>query len=80
MTTVIGIKLPNRVQTSPEFQNILSKHGCMIKTRIGLHSNCSSVCSSYGVILLEIVDNSEIVNLKKDLNTIEGLTFDIISL
>ncbi len=80
MTTILGIKLSNRTATSPEFQNIISEYGCIIKTRIGLHSTCSSVCANYGIILLEIVDDENISQLKKDLLKIEGVTLDSMSL
>ena len=80
MTVILGIKLPNRISTSPIFQDVISKYGCMIKSRIGLHSNCSNVCQSHGIILLEIIDGSDIVGLKKALLTIEGITLDSMDL
>ncbi|MCD8377475.1 MAG: hypothetical protein LUB59_01660 [Candidatus Gastranaerophilales bacterium] len=80
MTVIIGIKLSNRTETSTEFQNVISKYGCMIKTRIGLHSTCSAVCANYGIILLEIIDDSEIVQLKKDLTAIEGVLLSSMTL
>lgn len=80
MTTIIGIKLSDRISTSPVFQNIISKYGCIIKTRIGLHSNCSKTCANYGIILLEIIDDSEIIPLKKELMNIEGIVLDSINL
>ena len=77
---IIGLKLSNRISTSPVFQNIISKYGCIINTRIGLHSNCSRICSSYGIILLEIVDNSNVIPLKKELLDIDGITLDTLIL
>lgn len=74
MTIIIGIKLTNRTETSSDFQNIISKYGCIIKTRIGLHSTCSSVCANYGIILLEIVDDAAIVQLKKDILALKDIT------
>ena len=80
MTTILGIKLPNRVSTSPIFQDVISKYGCLIKTRIGLHSNCATSCSNYGIIILEIVEDSDIVDLKKALLRIEDVTLDSMNL
>ena len=80
MTVILGIKLADRILTSPIFQNIISKYGCIIKTRIGLHSTCSNVCSNYGIVLLEIIDNSELVSLKKELLKIDGISLDSIDL
>lgn len=72
MTTIIGVKLTNRIEVSNEFQNILSKFGCAIKTRIGLHSTCSSVCANWGTILLEIIDESATNDLKHELSQLDG--------
>ena len=54
MTTIIGIKLENRMENAVEFQNLLTKYGCEIKTRIGLHGGENGECTNYGVILLEV--------------------------
>lgn len=35
--TIIGIHVTDRVQHAGEVQQTLTKHGCQIKTRIGLH-------------------------------------------
>ncbi|MCR5266065.1 MAG: hypothetical protein K6E29_05665 [Cyanobacteria bacterium RUI128] len=80
MTIILGIKIPDRISTSPIFQDVISKFGCIIKTRIGLHGNCSNICANYGIILLEIVDNSELIPLKKALQKIDGITLDSMNL
>jgi len=55
MVTIFGVKLLNRVTSATEFQAIVTKYGCSIKTRIGLHEASESVCSPSGVILLEFI-------------------------
>lgn len=55
MVTIFGIKLLNRVNTAADFQSIITKYGCSIKTRIGLHEVSEGVCSPSGVILLEFI-------------------------
>ena len=71
--TILGVLLANRVETSPKFQEIISKHGCNIKTRIGLHTVVENKCSADGVILLEVIGNDdEVESLKKDIETIPG--------
>lgn len=72
MTTIIGIKLTNRTETSAEFQTVISRYGCTIKTRIGLHSTCHSVCANFGIILLEVLDDNQALQLKKDLTELDG--------
>jgi hypothetical protein len=70
-TTVFGVLLSHRINTACKFQEIITKYGCSIKTRIGLHDVSEGKCSPNGVILLEVIgDNGEITNLEKDLATI----------
>ena len=66
MTVIIGIKLNDRNEIAPDFQRILTKFGCIIGTRLGLHSHADRKCTGYGVILLEINNND---NACKELET-----------
>lgn len=54
MTTIIGVNLTDRAETSVEFQEILTKFGCSIRTRIGLHHAEQGVCVNRGVVLLDV--------------------------
>ena len=56
MKAIIGIELENRLEESLKLQAILSKYGCSIKTRIGLHDMGEYKCLNYGVVLIEVVD------------------------
>ena len=80
MTTIIGIKLTNRVELSNDFQNIISKYGCAIKTRIGLHSTCSSVCANWGIVLLEIIDANVKNPLMQEVSKLEDVKVQSMSL
>lgn len=73
MTTILGIKLQNRVEVAKYFQEILSKHGCSIKTRIGLHEVTDGKCAPNGIILLEVIDENEAVEIEKDLLNIDNI-------
>ena len=73
MTTVMGVRLDKRNDTSIEFQKILTKFGCIIKTRLGLHNVSCGVCAPNGIILLELIDDEEANNFRKELETIEGI-------
>ena len=73
MTTIIGVKLNNRTETSSQMQNILSDFGCYIKTRIGLHEVKNNVCEENGIILLEIVNSQIVPVLQKALCSIDGI-------
>lgn len=70
-TTVLGVKLGQRMQTASQFQEILSKYGCNIKTRIGLHNVSNNVCSPDGVIIIEAIGEEDVVEaLEKELKDI----------
>ena len=81
MTTIFGIRLSSRINNSTAFQDILTKYGCIIKTRLGLHDTSCGVCSPYGIIILEIVNNEEMTqSLILDLQNFEGVKFNIMEL
>ena len=52
--TVLGIRIKDRVKEAGEVQKVLTKFGCSIKTRLGLHEVSNDFCSSSGLILLEL--------------------------
>lgn len=64
-TTIIGVSLEDRLETSVKFQKIITKFGCEINTRIGLHPSRGGVCLDRGIVLLEI--NGEAERLKCEL-------------
>lgn len=59
MTTIIGVRLENRIENSLEFQKILTDFGCDIRTRIGLHPQKDGICMNEGIILLEAIGETE---------------------
>lgn len=73
MTTIMGIKLDNRANSATEFQQILTKHGCIIKTRLGLHDVSDNKCAPNGIIVLELIDDEEALICEKELYSIEGI-------
>ena len=67
MTAIIGIKIKNRLEKAVEVQEILTRYGCVIKTRLGLHEEQNGVCSSKGLILLEITDDTAAIDITNEL-------------
>lgn len=67
MTGIITIILEKRTEDAPMVQEILTKHGCIIKVRLGIHE--IEGCINKGLIIL-IVQGSEndVVNLNNELN------------
>ncbi len=77
MTIIMGIRLDNRKDTAIEFQKILTQFGCIIKTRLGLHDVSGNKCAPNGIIILEIIDDSEAKNFEKELCKIEGIEIQL---
>lgn len=68
-TTILGVMLNNRSDNAPKFQEIITKDGCNIKTRIGLHDVTDNICSPSGIILLEVIGkDSEIAGLESEIS------------
>jgi hypothetical protein len=67
------VKIGQRRKKSPEVQEVLSKYGCSIKTRLGLHE-AGEVCSEEGVLVLQLTgDRSEMLALEGALNKLESV-------
>ncbi len=73
MTTIIGIKINNRLDTAILVQEILTKYGCTIKTRIGLHEEINGKCSPKGLILLEIINDETGISIANELCDIDDI-------
>jgi hypothetical protein len=72
--TVLGFILANRNENAPQVQKLLTEFGCSIKTRIGLHEVDEKLCSTSGLILLELFgDESASAELEKRLREIRGI-------
>jgi hypothetical protein len=55
----MGIQLKDRMKDAAKFQGLLSKYGCSIQTRIGLHETAADACSPSGLIILDFLDNAD---------------------
>lgn len=74
MRTIMGIEIMDREKAAVKVQELLTKHGCIIRTRLGLHE-VGNQCSSNGLILLEFErkETGEHDELKEELNAIENV-------
>lgn len=74
---ILGILVTNRENESENVQRLLTKFGCSIKTRLGLHEDEEGLCSSCGLILLELTgDTGEMDKLENELKSLKGLQVD----
>lgn len=76
MTTILGIELPERNTDATKFQEILTEHGCNIRTRIGMHHGTEKACTNNGIILLDIVgENEDLLNELKEHWNVQVMKF-----
>lgn len=75
MRTIMGIEIDDRSDQAVPVQELLTKHGCLIKTRLGLHATNENMCSQEGFLLLEIAHKTsgEFVELESELNALPGV-------
>jgi len=65
-STVMAVLIDKRTDAAPTVQEVLTKHGCIISTRIGMHQ--VGECSEEGLVILHLCGNEEdIENLQNDL-------------
>jgi len=73
--TIFGIFIKERIKDATIIQSILTKYGCNIKTRIGLHDADENLCSPSGILLLEVIGQQvDIDNFELEMSKISDLT------
>ena len=82
MYTIMAIKLSPRNKIAPTVQEILTRYGCIIKVRLGLHEASVDACSAFGLILLELLgdEKNQIIKLTEELNSLEYVTAKLIEI
>jgi hypothetical protein len=71
---ILGIHITNRVTEVSDLQWVLTKFGCTIKTRLGLHEVKDDFCARSGLIILELTGSrEEFCKLENELLKIDGL-------
>lgn len=75
MRVILGIQVGDREHEALKVQELLTKHGCIIKTRLGLHEASTVQCSSKGLILLEFLPDKdeEINSMESELSALESV-------
>lgn len=79
--TVLLILVGKRQDAAVNVQKTLTAWGCLIKTRLGLHSGVLSDCSDKGLIFCELVGNDDQnKELERKLDLIKGIKTELITL
>ena len=68
---IVVITVEKRTDTAPTLQQVLTNHGCEIRTRIGLHAEG---CSERGIIVLHVYSGTAgVESLTRDLEGLDGI-------
>ncbi|PKM60770.1 MAG: hypothetical protein CVU99_06475 [Firmicutes bacterium HGW-Firmicutes-4] len=75
MRQIMGIQVGNRESEALKVQELLTKNGCIIKTRLGLHESSEELCSITGLIILEFLPDKddEIAVMEKELAALDTI-------
>ena len=78
---IIGVRMNNRTSNAIRFQEALTKNGCQLRARLGLHEAGGDVCANDGLIMLQPCGTKEEVeSLTAELNALDGVTARLIDL
>jgi hypothetical protein len=71
---IFGIHVVNRPDNVPPVQAVLTKYGCNIRTRLGIHDATEISCSPSGLILVDAFgDDATVDAFYKDLSQLSGV-------
>jgi len=72
--TILGVLVNEREKLAITLQDIFSKYGCCIKTRLGLNELDIPDTGSAGLIILELMgDREECLRLENEILTLDGV-------
>lgn len=78
---VIGLRVNHRSANALKLQETLTRFGCHIKLRVGLHETSEDFCSEDGVILLQVCgDRQQVDEMVNTFNGMQGITAKLMDL
>ena len=81
MKSILIALLRTRSRSAVNFQKVLTKYGCFVKTRLGIHDGVLNQCSDVGLIILELVgDSKKKKELARRLNKLPGVTAKLVEI
>lgn len=74
MNPIMAIKINGRIANAPHVQEILTKYGCNIKTRVGFHETNEDQCSTDGILILQLFGKEDdILSMFTELKKLDGV-------
>ena len=78
---IMAVLQENRVETATTVQEVLTRNGCNIRFRLGLHDAGLESCSNSGLILLQVCGaKTEIEQLQAELQQVPHVKVKLMSL
>ena len=78
---VIGLRVDHRRANAAGLQETLTRYGCNIRLRVGLHEAGEGRCADDGVILLQVCgEQGEVERLMAALEATAGVTAKLMDL
>jgi hypothetical protein len=70
--TIFGIHISHRTENVPAVQAVLTKYGCNIRTRLGIHDADMTSCSPSGLVLVDVFGDG-VEDFYKELDGLTGV-------
>lgn len=71
---ILGVMVNAPSKDPGKIQRILTKYGCSIRTRLGLHDMDEEYANETGLVLLELIgDPNECLRLENELLALDGV-------
>lgn len=68
---IVAVLQERRSETAVKVQDVLTRFGCFIRVRLGLHDAGLDECSERGLILLQVcADQAQVAELTQELSAI----------
>ncbi len=78
---LVLVKIRARTQKAVRVQEVLTRHGCDIKLRLGLHEVSGEDCANEGLIVLQVrPDPSAVDSLVSDLQAVGDVEVKSVSI
>ncbi len=78
---IMTIIQDNRVETAVKVQDVLTKYGCHIRVRLGLHEAAVSSCTNSGLILLQLCgEDVPVKHIEQELQQIPNVKVKYMSI
>lgn len=75
INSLMAVKIGARTKHATQVQEILTKYGCSIKTRVGFHDTDEHHCSTDGILILQLSGKeNEINDMFTELNALHEVS------